>query len=134
MAVGSNSSDDLDNSLQHNQNALELPVYNSLPLRGAVASPTESSDESEVADNFSDQDTVVSQGWLGGRAMEAGHVAPFKTVVLRPSNKKAENQALQGLKVSVLPSIAPNMPAVDHTLQQCHHTISEFSSHTATVS
>lgn len=122
MAVGSNSSDDLDNSLPHNRTALELPVYNFLPVQ--VVAPTEGSDESLVADNFSDQGKVVSRGWGGGRVMEAGHVAPFKSVVLRPSNKKAEVQALQGLKVTSVPSTATDMPAVDHTLQSCHRIVS----------
>ena len=109
MAVGSNSSDMLDSSLQHNQTALELPVNNSLLVGKAIASTTEGSDVSFVADNFSDQGKVVSQGWLGGRMLEAGHVEPFKSVVLRPSNKNAEVQALQGLKVTPTPSTATNM-------------------------
>ena len=117
MAVGSNTSDVLDSSLQHNQTALELPVNNSLLLRKAIALTTDGSDESFVADNFSDHGKVVSQGWLGGRVLEAGHVEPFKSVVLRPSNKNAEVQALQGLKVTSTRSTATNMYAVYHTLQ-----------------
>ena len=114
MAVGSNSSDVLDRSLQHNQTMLELPGNNSLLLRGAIDSTTEGSDESFVYDKFSDQGKVVSHGWLGGSVLEAGHVEPFKSVVLRPSNKDAEVQVLQGLKVTSMPI---NMYAVDHTLQ-----------------
>jgi len=31
--------------------------------------------------------------------LDAAHVEPSKSIVLRPSNREAESQALQGLKV-----------------------------------
>lgn len=136
MAVGSNSSDVLDDSLQHNQTTLELPVDNSLLLRREIVSTSEGSDESVVSDNFSDQGKLVSQGWLGGRELEASHVEPLKSVVLRPSNKNAEVQALQGLKVVPMPSTATNLYAVHHTLHSdhslahvCFETVSICSRH-----
>lgn len=103
MAVGSNSSGVLEPSLQHNETALQLPVDNSLFLGEAAVSTAEGSDESQVADNFSGEGRVVNPGsW--GDVLEAPHVEPFKSVVLRPSNKKAEVKALQSLKVTLMPS------------------------------
>lgn len=97
MAVGSNSSDVLEQPRQHNP---ELPVNNSL-LVGQVSDLTvEGGEQSVVADNFSGHGEVVSQGWLGGAVLERAPEEPLKSVVLRPSNKKAEGQALQGLKVN----------------------------------
>lgn len=107
MAVGSNSSDVLDKPQQHNpaqQKNLELPVNNSLLVGQAGVLTAEGNDQSMVADNFSGHGEVVSQGWLGGAVVEGAPVEPLKSVVLRPSNKKAEGQALQGLKVHSLPS------------------------------
>ena len=98
MAVGANSSDVLDKPQQHN---LELPVNDSLLVGGQAGVLTaEGAEQSVVADNFSGHGEVGSQGWLGGAVLEGAHVEPLKSVVLRPSNKKAEGQALQGLKVA----------------------------------
>lgn len=113
MAVGSNSSDVLGKPQQHNQTALELPVNDSLLVGQVGVLTAEGDDQSVVADNFSGHGEVVSQGWLRGAVLEGAPVEPIKSVVLRPSNKKAEGQALQGLKVTSLPSTT--LP----TLQWC---------------
>ena len=39
------------------------------------------------------------QGWWS-RLLEAAHVEPSKSIVLRPSNREVESQALQGLKAN----------------------------------
>ncbi|KAL3144021.1 hypothetical protein ABBQ32_003825 [Trebouxia sp. C0010 RCD-2024] len=99
MGIGSNASDaqEVPFSLQHNQTALALPVEDSLFLPDEGLSMAEDSQEAVVGDNFSGQGKVVSPGRWGG-VLEAAPVAPIKSLVLRPSNKQAEVQALQGLK------------------------------------
>lgn len=100
MAIGSNSSDgQKPPSLQNNQTALQLLVDNSLILHEEAVSLAEDAQGGVVADNFSGQGKAVSEGWRG-KVSEGAHVAPFKSLLLRPSNKKAEVQALQGLKVT----------------------------------
>jgi len=44
------------------------------------------------------QSGAAGQGWWSG-LLDAAHVEPSKSIVLRPSNREAESQALQGLKV-----------------------------------
>ncbi len=44
------------------------------------------------------QSGAGGQGWWSG-LLDAAHVEPSKSIVLRPSNREAESQALQGLKV-----------------------------------
>lgn len=109
MAISSNSSDaqEAPPSLQHNQTALALPVEASLFLPDEALARVEDSEEGVVGDNFSGQGKVVSPGRWGG-VLEAAHVTPLKSLVLRPSNKQAEVQALQGLKVT---SVVPAVPA-----------------------
>ena len=100
MAIGTNVSDadKAPLSLQHNQAALVLPVDDPLLFPEEAVSTAEDTRAGIVGDNFSAQGKGVSQGrW--GEVAEAAHSAAFKSLVLRPSNKKAEVQALQGLKV-----------------------------------
>ena len=47
------------------------------------------------------QSGAAGQGWWSG-LLDAAHVEPSKSIVLRPSNREAESQALQGLKVPSL--------------------------------
>lgn len=118
MGIGSNASDaqEVPFSLQHNQTALALPVEDSLFLPDEGLSMAEDSQEAVVGDNFSGQGKVVSPGRWGG-VLEAAPVAPIKSLVLRPSNKQAEVQALQGLKVtSEVPAVPATCKYVEHVL------------------
>ena len=96
MAVGPNTSDTVDSSSQDNQTVLVLPANQSFLQEDL--STAEGSGESIGRDTHPAQGQVIGEGWWP-RVVEAGHVEPFKSIVLRPSNKKAESQALQGLKV-----------------------------------
>ena len=97
MAVGTNTSDMLDSSSQENQTVLVIPANQS--FFEEVLSIAEGSGESTGSENRPGQGQITGEAWWP-RVMEAGHVEPSKSIVLRPSNKKAESQALQGLKVN----------------------------------
>ena len=93
MAIGTNTSDaqEAPPPLQDNHTALALPVDDPLFSSEEAVSIAEDTGAGIVGVNFS------APGM--GEVVKSAHSAAFKSLVLRPSNKKAEVQALQRLKV-----------------------------------
>ena len=97
MAVPTNKSDGLDSPLTDDQSALVLPVNSSLFDQALITAT--STGDSVVNESLSGQGQVIRQAWWPSMLV-AAHVEPSKSIVLRPSNKKVESEALQGLKVT----------------------------------
>ncbi len=100
--AGDNATDVLPVS---NETQLVLPINAS--FNGQAMSLAEGSGDNGVLlevrqdDGGVVQSGAAGQGWWLG-LLDAAHVEPSKSIVLKPSNREAESQALQGLKVPSL--------------------------------
>ena len=88
-----------------NSNETQLVLPNNSSFDGQAVLLAEGSDDNGALVNVRhdrglDTDNVSGKGWWSG-LLEAAHVEPSKSIVLRPSNREAESQALQGLKVAL---------------------------------
>ena len=85
-----------------NETQLVLPINASFSGQ-AISLAEGSGDNGVLLEVLQDDGGVVQsgaagQGWWSG-LLDAAHVEPSRSIVLRPSNREAESQALQGLKV-----------------------------------
>lgn len=84
-----------------NETQLVLPINASFSGQ-AISLAEGSGDNGVLLEVLQDDGGVVQsgaagQGWWSG-LLDAAHVEPSRSIVLRPSNREAESQALQGLK------------------------------------
>ena len=115
MSVGVEDSTDVVSG--KNETQLVLPINAS--FGGNAMSLAEGSGENGVLVEVRDDGGVIKvedteQGWWSG-LLNTAHVEPSKSVVLRPSNREAESQALQGLKVTLVTD-CNCLPCVEHGL------------------